>query len=100
MRRIPVSWYLKIGAAMQAYRRCSSAFQVVRIFLTVIALTVLPAWTITNHVKAQTAASGAQAQFRVGGVSVALLAPRGTGMVELGNDRNFFDPAVPAATGS
>ena len=82
---------------MQAYRRCPSSFQVVRIFLTVTALTVLAAWTITNQVKAQTAASGAQAQFRVGGVSVALPAPPGTGMVELGNDRNLFDKGVPGS---
>lgn len=37
----------------------------------------------------------ARAQFPVADITIALPAPPGQGMVELGSDRTFFDPAVP-----
>ena len=79
---------------MKAYRRCSSSFPVLRILLTVTALTVLSAWTIASQAKAQTAANGTPS-FPVGGVSVALPVPPGLGMVELGNDRAKYELVTP-----
>lgn len=76
-------------------QRCSSSFPVVRIFLIVTAFALLSAWAISIQVEAQTAAGAGQGQFPMGDVSVALPAPPGQGMVELGSGRGFFDPAVP-----
>ncbi len=66
-------------------------------FLALAALGVCSAGPGSGTAQAQVAASDAQTQFPVGGLTVALPAPPGTGMVELGNDRSFFDPAVPGA---
>jgi hypothetical protein len=80
---------------MQSHQRRSSSFSVTRIFLTVTAFALLSAAAILSQVKAQTAAGAGQGQFPVGDVSISLPAPPGEGMVELGNGRGFFDPAVP-----
>jgi hypothetical protein len=80
---------------MQSHWRSSSSFSVVRVFLIVTALALLSAGAFSIEVKAQTAAGAGQGQFPVGDVSISLPAPPGQGMVELGNGRGFFDPAVP-----
>lgn len=80
---------------MQFHRRCSFPLPVVRIFLTVAALTLVSACAITSQVKAQTAAGAGQGQFPVGDASISLPAPPGQGLVELGNGRGYFDAAVP-----
>jgi hypothetical protein len=85
----------KIGAVMQSRRRGSSSFSAVRVLRTVSAFALLSAWATSSPVKAQTAAGAGQGQFPVGDVSISLPAPPGQDMVELGNGRNFFDPAVP-----
>ena len=80
---------------MQSHRCCSSSFPVVRIFLTIAAFVCLAAGAISSQAKAQTAAGAGQGQFPVGDVSILLPAPPAQSMVELGNGRGYFDPAVP-----
>lgn len=77
------------------FQRCSSSFPVIRVFLIATAFTLLSSWAISSQVKAQTAPGAGQGQFPVGDVSVSLPAPPGQGLVELGNGRGYFDPAVP-----
>jgi hypothetical protein len=81
------------------YAAGSSSFTlpVVRIFIlwTVSAFALLAACAVPGQLMAQTAAGAGQGQFPVGDASIALPAPPGQGMVELGNGRGYFDPAVP-----
>jgi len=68
--------------------------RVVQLFLIVAALTWLAAGPGSIRAKAQMAASTTPA-YAVGGVSVALPAPPGNGMVELGDDRTKYNVVVP-----
>jgi hypothetical protein len=85
----------KIGAAMQTHRGSFFPFPLVRILRTVTAFALLAAWAVSSQVKAQTAAGAGQGQFPVGDATISLPAPPGLAMVELGNGRGYFDPAVP-----
>lgn len=62
-------------------------------FLAFGALGICAGGPGTGTAQAQAVSSAAQAQFPVGSVNIALPAPQG--MVELGNQRSLFDPAVP-----
>ncbi|MGD0738990.1 MAG: hypothetical protein ABR957_05300 [Terracidiphilus sp.] len=79
---------------MNTRRRSSSSFAFVRNFLTVTALTLLAAWTLSSQAKAQAAPSGVPS-YPVGGVSVAVPVPPGMGMVEVGDYRVKYEVVTP-----
>jgi hypothetical protein len=62
-------------------------------FFAFAALCICAGGPGTGTAHAQTVSSSAQAQFPVGGMTLTLPAPQD--MVELGNQRSLFDPAVP-----
>lgn len=71
------------------------SIRLVRIVLGVVAVAAFATGPGSRQTHAQTAAGAGQGQFPVGDVSIALPAPPGQVMVELGNGRGFFDAAVP-----
>jgi hypothetical protein len=80
---------------MKTGSRCVLLSRVGCFFLAFAALGMWAAGPGTGTAQAQVVASDAQAQFPVGGLTIALPAPTGQEMVELGGDRHLFDPAVP-----
>jgi len=81
---------------MQFHRRRSSSWSVVRNLLIVTAFAPLFAGAFLGEARSQTAASAAQGQYPIGDVSISIPAPPGQGMVEYGDGRSYFDPAVIA----